>query len=129
MKAVHTSRIRFIRALAVASCFALAALLPVAAHAGPVPTITVVVSPTPLHLHVQGWHFTPGSSVEVHAEYFPMTKGKVKTVTATAAGAIAVNLPVLALRCGVETIDVSASYNPYALASNLVTRKVDFCPC
>jgi hypothetical protein len=102
MKAFYRSRAGFLRDLA--------ALLPVAAQAGPVPTITVVVLPGPLHRRVQGWHFTPSGSVEVHAEYFPMTKGTVKTITANTSGAIAVNLPVVPLRRGVETIDVSASY-------------------
>ncbi|HVC80828.1 MAG TPA: hypothetical protein VNL35_10070 [Chloroflexota bacterium] len=129
MKRLHGSCARFTIGLAVAGFCALSALPPAAVQAGPVPTITVAVVPSPRHLHVQGWHFTPGRSVEVHAEYFPMTIGKVKTVTANPVGAFAVNLPVLPLRCGVETIDVSASYNPYVLVSNLVTRKVYFSPC
>jgi hypothetical protein len=129
MKALHGSRARFLIGLAAAGFLAVPALPPVAVQAGPVPTIAVVVMPSPRHLHVQGWHFTPGRSVEVHAEYFPMTIGKVNTVTANTVGAFAVNLPVLPLRCGVETIDVSASYNPYVLVSNLVTRKVYFSPC
>ncbi len=129
MKAFCMSGIRFIGGLAVAGCLALPALLPAAAQAGSVPTIAAVVSPAAMHLHVQGWHFTPGSIVEVHAEYFPMTKGTIKTITANLVGAFAVNLPVLPLRCGVETIDVSASYNLFELASNLVTRNVHFSPC
>ena len=129
MKVLHGAWARFILGLAVAGFVALPALSPAAAQAGPVPTITVVVVSSPRHLHVQGWHFMPSRSVEVHAEYYPMTIGKVKTVTANRVGAFAVNLPVLPLRCGVETIDVSASYNPYVLVSNLVTRKVYFPPC
>lgn len=126
MKALRS---RLMQSLAVAGCLLLAAQPPVAAQAAAVPTISVLVDTSPQHLHVQGRHFTPGSLVEVHAEYYPMIKGTIKSVTSSTAGTIIVNLPVLALRCGVETVDVSASYNPYALASNLVIRKVDFGPC
>jgi hypothetical protein len=129
MKAVRNPGYRFRRALFACLCATLLALQAGAAHAGPAPVISAKFVGVPAHVHVTGKYFTPGSPVLVVFDYYPMKKRFVKIIVATKSGTISVNRAVLSLKCGVETIKITASNPSTNSDSNTATLYFHRHPC
>jgi hypothetical protein len=129
MKAVQNPGYRFRHVMFACLCAALLALQVGPAHAGPAPVISAKLVGVPVHIHVTGKYFTPGSPVLVVFDYYPMKTRYVKIVVATKSGTISVNRAVLSLKCGVETIKITASNPSTHSDSNMATVYFHRPPC